>query len=168
MKRTKNYMTGTTLRLKGIEYHRNGVAGEGFHVVLFTEQDGRNKATNMIATVFPVRDELGDMDCNGRVAVLDRDFLAIGLIAHPNRFRGDCYEKWLRQQIADDTIRLTALSVADAFKHDAERNTGATTPSAVAAYSPYDGAIPVGDEQETYSAMDALNRVDEQETASIA
>lgn len=78
--------TGTRVRIEDIAYHRNGIVGEGFHVVLFRENRDRR-----VAIVF---------DGRGRVAVLDRALLADGVIAAgENSWRGDSYEAGLREAI---------------------------------------------------------------------
>lgn len=80
-----------------VAYHRNGVCGEGFFVVTFRWQDGR-QWRNMVATVFHYFDEPGDNTC--RVAVLDIDETAAGNIAmaEGNSWRGDHF--------ADDLFRI--------------------------------------------------------------
>jgi hypothetical protein len=70
-----------------VEYHRNGVAGNGFHAVLF----GSDKA-RMLAVVFEER---------GNVAVFDLAKLSAGDIGPENKWRGDAYEDDLRQIIKD-------------------------------------------------------------------
>lgn len=61
-----------------VAYHRNGVAGEGFHVVTFTYQGGQ-----FIAIIF------GD---RGQCAVVGQD--------HPlDPMRGDLFEDTLREII---------------------------------------------------------------------
>lgn len=80
------------MKINEVHYHRNGISGEPFHVVKFTE-----KKTNFIGVVFPLDD--GDT-WNGRVAVFDLDLLAQGNIAFgENSWRGDTYESALRQAI---------------------------------------------------------------------
>lgn len=75
------------LKITKIDYHRNGVAGNGFHVVLFT---WRNR--NMVATVF---------EGAGNCAVLDMYETAMGHLEYPeNRWRGDDFEPQLRAAIA--------------------------------------------------------------------
>lgn len=88
------------IKIKAIDYHRNGVSGCGFNVVLFRSRDDGGKWRNMVATVFPER---------GCVAVLDVDETAAGNIefANGNSWRGDHFEDLLRDAIA---------------QHDAEEN----------------------------------------------
>ena len=74
------------IKVRSVAYHRNGVSGEGFHVVLF-----HYKKRDMVATVF---------DSLGQVAVLDLGMAAGGEIrAGINSWRGDEFEKSLREAI---------------------------------------------------------------------
>jgi hypothetical protein len=76
------------LELISIAYHRNGVAGVGFHVVTFVDNTHDGTRTNMVGIVF---------DGSGRCAVFDRDLLGQGEIAFgENSWRGDVYERELR------------------------------------------------------------------------
>jgi len=76
------------LRIENIQYHRNGVSGAPFHVLLFRNPDeGR-----MLGIVFQQR---------YHVAVFNLDKLALGDIAFGlNSWRGDQYEPHLRKAIA--------------------------------------------------------------------
>jgi len=83
----------TALRIEEVAYHRNGVAGIGFHAVAFTCPEHGP----MLATVFPGR---------GRVAVYHRGLLAKGLMGGSaadddtrNAWRGDRYEDELRAAV---------------------------------------------------------------------
>ena len=72
-----------------ITYHRNGVSGNGFHLIRFTY-----KRDAMVATVF---------DEPGNVAVLN--VAKLGDIADDqaaNKWRGDWFEDTLRQAILDN------------------------------------------------------------------
>lgn len=76
----------TQIAVEAVAYHRNGVAGAPFHVVLFRDAEGRK-----LAVVF------GEI---GHVAVLDLDLTAAGEIRFGfNSFRGDLYEPALRAAI---------------------------------------------------------------------
>jgi hypothetical protein len=77
-----------------VSYHRNGISGEGFHVVRFSFTEDGVAHPNMVATVF---------DGPGYVAVLDADMLAVGNIAFAkgNSWRGDHFEKGLRVAIEE-------------------------------------------------------------------
>ena len=75
------------MKIEAIAYHRNGICGEGFHVVLFV-QDKRRYLATMFQTA-------------GQVAVLDRDILATGNVRFgENSWRGDHFEDDLRRHIA--------------------------------------------------------------------
>lgn len=86
-------------KLIAIDYHRNGVGGNGFHVVLFTSEE--DHAGMFVATVF---DELGS------VAVLNVPLLTEGCIefARGNSWRGDRFEPWLRAQISGWHTRIAS------------------------------------------------------------
>ena len=77
------------MKIKKIAYHRNGICGAPFHVVLFSENKAGN---NMMAIVF-------DAPCH--VAVLDVDETKAGNIefAMGNSWRGDIYEEELRRAV---------------------------------------------------------------------
>lgn len=97
------------LKIKHVASHRNGVAGEGFHVVLFTWRDGR-KTRNMVATLFE-----GD----GQSAVLDVDETAKGNVAFAqgNSWRGDDFEPELRKAIdAVYSCRIETLCPDDSIR----------------------------------------------------
>lgn len=53
-------MTGETgtIRIMGVHWHRNGIGGEGFKVVHFSNEDGRN----LIGIVTDAHDEDGEID----------------------------------------------------------------------------------------------------------
>lgn len=80
-----------------IAHHRNGICGEPFYVVRFDDTEGGR----MVATVFAGV---------GQVAVLNMDRTAEGNIAFAqgNSWRGDHYEGWLRERIAEDKVRRQA------------------------------------------------------------
>lgn len=70
-----------------VAHHRNGVAGESFYAVTFTDNEGQA----MVATVFPEP---------GAVAVLCLGLLAEGCITFGvNSWRGDYYEDELRAAV---------------------------------------------------------------------
>jgi len=75
------------LIIENIQYHRNGVCGAPFHVLIFRDPDeGR-----MVGIVF---------DQEYHVAVFNLDKLALGNIAFGvNSWRGDRYESHLRKAI---------------------------------------------------------------------
>jgi hypothetical protein len=81
-------------KLIEIAYHRNGVAGNGFYVVLFAWKDPTQATPRrMVATVF---------EEGGNAAVLDTAETMAGNIAFAcgNSWRGDDFEGWLRAQIS--------------------------------------------------------------------
>lgn len=47
-----------TVYIMGVHYHRNGIGGEGFKVIHFSNEDGRN----LIGIVTPAHDEDGEID----------------------------------------------------------------------------------------------------------
>lgn len=76
-----------------VDYHRNGVGGEGFYVALFENSiDGEAKVRPFVGVIF---------DSPGQCAVFDVDELKAGNIqfAHGNSWRGDHYEADLRAAI---------------------------------------------------------------------
>lgn len=81
------------IKILKVTYHRNGVFGNGFNVVLF-----QHEHTKKVAIVFEER---------GNVAVLDVGLLAQDLIEYPNRWRGDEFEDALRAAIANTNFANT-------------------------------------------------------------
>ena len=74
---------GMKINVLKVDYHRNGVAGNGFHVVLF-----KHDKTLKVGIVFPEQ---------GNVAVLDVGLLHEGTIeSGENSWRGDDFEPALR------------------------------------------------------------------------
>ena len=92
----------SNLVIEEIAYHRNGVSGVGFHVVKFSEP---SEERQMLAVLF-------DTDEWGHVAVFDRKLLGRDIIKFgENSWRGDHYEKELRQAIAaHEAARDAALN----------------------------------------------------------
>ena len=76
-----------------VDYHRNGISGEGFHVATFHMQEGE-RHHNMVAVLF------GEP---GQCAVLDIDLLKENNIefARGNSWRGDHFEGELRAAIKE-------------------------------------------------------------------
>jgi hypothetical protein len=75
------------LEIQKVSYHRNGISGAPFHVVLFHDPD----AGPMVGIIF---------DSPYHVAVLNTDKLSRGDVTFgSNSWRGDQYEKSLRQAI---------------------------------------------------------------------
>lgn len=111
-----------SMKLTAVEYHRNGVGGEGFHAVAFTfREDGAKH--RMIATVFTAGDipdgEVGP--CTGRLAVLDADLAAAGKLgrAPMNQWRSDNFEPTIRQWIAQYTAKQAEELKASAARIEA-------------------------------------------------
>ncbi len=79
------------LKIIDIAFHRNGICGAPFHVVLF--DDRCNEGRRMMAIVF---------EEDGHCAVLDVARLHAGDIAFgSNSFRGDNYEPYVRLAIKE-------------------------------------------------------------------
>ena len=112
-------ITETTMILTNItvNYHRNGICGEGFHAVTFDfkEEEGE-PSRRMIGIVFEE-----PYHC----AVLDVGLLAgkIGAKFGANSFRGDYFESELRAAIAahqkEQTDKLTNTRLRT--KHSAKK-----------------------------------------------
>jgi hypothetical protein len=80
-------------RILSIAYHRNGIGGAPFHVILF--EDRGEEGSRKVAVVF-------EEPCH--IAVLDVAMLAAGDIAFgSNSWRGDVYEPAMRRAIAKRT-----------------------------------------------------------------
>jgi hypothetical protein len=78
------------LKILAIDYHRNGVGGNGFYAVLFKEGRGKT-ADHKIATVFPDK---------GNISVLSVDLLAQKELGDgKNRWRAEDYEPEIRDAI---------------------------------------------------------------------
>ena len=86
------------INVTDVEWHRNGLGGEGFHVVLFGWVDGK-KNRKMVATVFGASEKKPSM----RTAVFDRDELAAGNVAFDggNSWRGDHFAAALNDAIVE-------------------------------------------------------------------
>jgi len=88
------------IKILEVAFHRNGVAGEGFHVVRFKSDD-----QTMVGIVF---------ETSGNVAVMDIDLLHQGVIAFTeNSWRGDVFEPCLRQAIERYEVAREAPRVRD-------------------------------------------------------
>lgn len=87
------------MKIHYIDYHRNGVSGTGFNVVVFDDKEAGEKKRTMLGIVFPDR---------GNCAVFDISLVAKGDVRFFfNSWRGDHYEDDLRTAIAanDDFLR---------------------------------------------------------------
>lgn len=80
------------MKVTKVAYHRNGVGGIGFYVVLFENQENGDRLRYFVATIFPEQ---------GAVSVLDIHETESGNIefANGNSWRGDYYESRLRDAI---------------------------------------------------------------------
>jgi hypothetical protein len=80
------------MTIEDIAYHRNGISGEPFHVVTFSDDRDEDVAgRNMIAIVFEI---------NMATAVFDRNLIGEGIIAFmENSYRGDHFDRELRAAI---------------------------------------------------------------------
>ena len=77
------------LKITNLAYHRNGITGAPFDVVLFTDQEP--ESSRKVAILFAER---------AHCAVLDIDKLAAGDIAFmSNSWHGDAYEAPLRREM---------------------------------------------------------------------
>jgi len=82
------------MKIQKVAYHRNGISGVPFHVVLFENLEMGGRLRHFVATVFPEP---------GAVSVLDIDETKSGNIefANGNSWRGDYFETKLRHAIHD-------------------------------------------------------------------
>jgi hypothetical protein len=94
------------INVKQVDYHRNGVSGEGFYAVIFETSEGQT----MLGVVFPPGDNGDDLEAwtiyergswhNPRVAVFDANLLPdVGFGV--NSWRGDNYAAALYTAIID-------------------------------------------------------------------
>jgi hypothetical protein len=86
-------MKKSDITVKKVAYHRNGIMGESFHVILFSYLESLSSdRRNMVAMVFDNKYTCG---------VLDIDETAKGNIdfAMGNSWRGDYFEPFLRDAI---------------------------------------------------------------------
>ena len=99
-----------------IAYHRNGVSGEPFYVVSFSDSsklsgyDNDRIPREMLAVVFDMDVEAPEDPSTGnpRTAIFDRTKLGAGVIAFAeNSWRGDYYDRELRQAIRANERRLS-------------------------------------------------------------
>ena len=91
-------MAKLDIKVTAVDYHRNGICGEGFYVVLFDWNDGPH-TRQMLGVVFPERDGQPSM----RTAVFGRDLLAAGNIAFArgNSWRGGHFAEALAAAIRE-------------------------------------------------------------------
>lgn len=89
-----------------IAYHRNGVFGTSFHVVRFIDRlKGDSEDDTFIGVVFPE---------DYSVAVFNERLLGQGVIKFgQNSYRGDHFEWWLRNEIAQWEKKLYNNNLPD-------------------------------------------------------
>ena len=96
--------SGLKLKLKGSDYHRNGIAGNGFNFVSFTD-----KGAEYIGILFSdqcAKCYEANEDCNhdtGNVAILDKASLLAyfnGERVYPDHWRGDVFETEIRRLLS--------------------------------------------------------------------
>lgn len=83
-------MSATIAEIEEIDYHRNGISGEGFHAVRFRADDGDHKLRHFLGIVF---------EESGYCAVICLDYLPMYGVDTPNHWRGDVFETELRKCI---------------------------------------------------------------------
>lgn len=84
-------MKNTTTKIIDIDYHRNGVRGNGFHVVLFDWKEESSPKRRMIATIFADSGNCAVYE----VAQLNKGNIKFG----SNSWCGDEFEKDMRKAI---------------------------------------------------------------------
>ncbi len=92
-------------KVSQVEWHRNGIGGAGFHVVLFQPSKGYEGTGPMLAVVF---------DEEAHVAVLEIAPLSdpsVGARFGANSWRGDRFESELRAAIDNGEGRDNAGSI---------------------------------------------------------
>lgn len=86
------------IEIEAVAYHRNGVGGVPFHVVIFSCEEGE-----MVGVVFDYEENKDNGEFyNMRTAVLERNLLAEGKIEFGvNSWRGDVYHRHLMDAIRE-------------------------------------------------------------------
>ena len=82
-------MTDIKIKASEIEWHRNGISGEGFYAVRFTSRVC-DESLNFLATVF---------DPRGFVSVICLDYIADHGVGVGNKWRGDEFAPAIRKAI---------------------------------------------------------------------
>ena len=87
----------TISNVSKVAYHRNGIGGEPFKVVLFDMQESGEPARKMVAIRFD--DDVDDFYVSPRIAVFDVAMLSQGIIemSQGNAWRGDRFAYELDQ-----------------------------------------------------------------------
>ena len=99
----------TISNVSKVAFHRNGIGGEPFKVVLFDMQESGEPARKMVAIRF--RDDVIEDDYTSpRIAVLDVEMLAKGLngALDGNAWRGDQFAKELDEYLDRKSTRLNS------------------------------------------------------------
>ncbi len=84
-----------------VNYHRNGVGGTPFFVVLFLERD-LNEV--FLATYFPEQDKDGEylFNCRGGLAIVSLNRIDGGYgVGHKNRWRSANWHNWIDKVIQE-------------------------------------------------------------------
>lgn len=98
-------MSDLITEVLSVAYHRNGVSGVGFHVVLFVGEGVRKVGVVFADSETDERDDTYD----GCTAVFDVDLLAAGDIRFGrNSFRGDCYTQPLLAVVREYQAKIDA------------------------------------------------------------
>jgi hypothetical protein len=82
-------MSDIKIKVSEIEYHRNGISGEGFYAVRFTSRVC-DESLDFLATVF---------DRPGCVSVICLDYIADHGVGVGNKWRGDEFAPAIRKAI---------------------------------------------------------------------
>jgi hypothetical protein len=82
-------MPDIKIKVSEIEYHRNGISGEGFYAVRFTSRNC-DESLDFLATVF---------DRPGCVSVICLDYIAEHGVGISNKWRGDEFAPAIRKAI---------------------------------------------------------------------
>ena len=89
------------MKIKTMDYHRNGVCGEGFHVGIIKDDDGSNK----LFIHFSNHDKEGYLTKKGavRTAILDTDLVGKQEIEFGvNSWRGDYYHDLIQNTLIEE------------------------------------------------------------------
>ena len=88
------------VKVEEVDYHRNGIGGEGFHIVKFQSRDeGDEEFQDMVGIVFEEA---------MTTAVFNRRLLGEGEIRFMhNSFRGDVFDPHLRAAIEQKSVEET-------------------------------------------------------------
>ncbi|CAB4179972.1 hypothetical protein UFOVP1040_11 [uncultured Caudovirales phage] len=111
------------MKVKDLDYHRNGISGQGFYVGIVEEIEGGTKR-DMLVVRFVGSDDIGtrggivDRDVGGVVcaafdlAMLDKGIIAFGF----NSFRGDHYSGVMDEAIAKMQHKTMSARMKDSDK----------------------------------------------------